>query len=203
MKKALLFARSYSGYHPADYAYTVLSTDLAARGIANADKATEPEAFLDLAGYDLLIMYSDWGEITPEQEQALTSWVEAGGNIVGVHGVAATFKQSEAFHKLLGSLFIKHPAKMPFTVLRRDNAHPITKNVSDAFTVIPDELYILEPKADYQVLLAAEYEGQDVPVVYVRSQGRGRIVYIGLGHGQDNLDTAYLRDLVASACLWA
>ena len=197
-----MFARSFGGYHDADYAYEVVSTELARRGIATVEKATEPDAFLHLQGYDLLLIYSDQGEMTAEQEQALVAWLEAGGALVAIHGATASFSSSEEYHRLIGADFENHPPVMKFAVSRSNTDHMVTVRMPEAITV-EDELYLLRAKADYQILMTARYLSQDVPITYVRQQGKGRIFYTALGHGRSTFDHPRFRDLICYGTRWA
>ena len=202
MKKGLMFAHSYGRYHDADYAYEVVRAEYARRGIASLDKATDTVAFESLQGYDLLVLYSDLGEITGHEEGALVSWVEAGGALVALHGATASFKESAAYHALIGSAFINHPPVMLFEVRRADAEHMVTARLPESLEV-EDELYLLDPRADFHTLMTARYLGKSVPITYVREQGRGRVFYCGLGHARPTLDHPRFRDIVCYGARWA
>ncbi|MHB0874410.1 MAG: ThuA domain-containing protein [Anaerolineae bacterium] len=202
MKKGLMLAGSFAGFHPADYAYDAISADLSRRGIATLDKVKETRALTSLSGYDLLVIYGDRGELSAEEEQALIDWVAQGGALVGVHGATTCFRENAGYHALLGSLFINHPPATRFNVFRDDVEHMITRRVPESFTV-EDELYLLDVKADFQTLLHARYQGTDAPVAYVRHHGKGRVFYCGLGHGKVTLDNPLFHDIIAYGTRWA
>jgi len=202
VKRALMLSRSYGGFHPEDYAFEVISGELTRRGIATVERACDTDCFLSLDGYDLLLIYTDRGELSDEEEQALLGWVEAGGGLVGIHGAAASFDSSEKYHALLGAQFVSHPPKTKFTVWRRDVEHMATVRMPASMTV-NDELYMLEQKADFHALASAKYLGKDLPITYVRSQGDGRVFYTGFGHDRDSLDDPFVRDQIAYGARWA
>jgi scyllo-inositol 2-dehydrogenase (NADP+) len=202
VKKGIMLAGSFAGFHPADYAYDVISADLARRGIATLEKTKETGALTNLGGYDLLVIYGDRGELTAEEEQALSDWVAQGGALVGVHGATTCFRENDGYHALLGALFISHPPVTRFSLFRDSADHMITRRLPDSF-VVEDELYILEPRADFQTLLHARYQGKDAPVAYVRTHGKGRVFYCGLGHGKASLDSPLFADVVAYGTRWA
>lgn len=202
MKNGVMLARSFGAIHPADHAYEAVAADLAVRNIATLEKATETDVLTRLDGRDLLVIYTDMGEMTGEEEAALAGWVERGGALVAIHGAAAGFRDNHTYHALIGSAFVSHPPATRFTVWSRDANHLITRRLPASFAV-EDELYLLEPKADFHALLAARYLGQDVPLAYVRRHGRGRIFYLALGHDRAALDQPRFRDLVAHGARWA
>lgn len=202
MKKGLMFARSFGGFHPADHAFGVVSRELERRGIATVEKATEMDAFSHLGGYDLLLVYSDRGEMTDDQARSLVSWVEAGGALVVLHGGMAAFPQNRIYHELLGADFNGHPPRMPFTVWTVDREHMITRRAPESFT-IEDELYLVTQRCDLHPLLEARQLGQPVPISWVRQQGDGRVFYLGLGHDERALADANFLDLTCHGTRWA
>jgi len=202
MKKGLFLAASFARFHPADYACDRISADLERRGIAKLDKATETGVLTHLGGYDLVVIYGDRGELTAEEEQGLVNWVAGGGALVGVHGATTCFRNNPGYLSLIGSLFVDHPPATRFDVFRDEGEHMVTRRLPASFTV-EDELYILEPKADFQTLLHARYQGTNAPVAYVRTHGKGRVFYCGLGHGKATLDSPLFLDIVSYGTRWA
>ncbi|MGI6208705.1 MAG: ThuA domain-containing protein [Anaerolineae bacterium] len=202
MKKGLMFARSFGGFHPADRAFEVVSAELERRGIATVEKATDMDAFNHLDGYDLLIIYSDRGQMDDDQARALVAWVEGGGALVALHGGMAAFPENAIYHNLLGADFNGHPPRMPFTVWTVDREHMITRRAPESFTV-EDELYLVTQRSDFHTLLEARQLGQPVPISWVREQGRGRVYYLGLGHDAAALAHSTFLDLTCHGTRWA
>ncbi len=202
MRKSLMFARSFGGFHPADAAYQVVSAELARRGIATLDLATEMDAFTNLAGYELLVIYADRGEMTGEQARALTAWVEGGGALVLLHGGMAAFGANTIYHDLAGADFTGHPPKMPFAVRTVDREHQITRRTSESFTT-EDELYTVAPRGDFHTLLEANHQGKPVPLSWAKTVGKGRVFYLGLGHDAVALANPHFLDLTCHGTRWA
>jgi len=197
-----MFARSFGGFHPADAAYQVVSTELARRGIATLERGTEMDAFTSLSRYELLVIYADRGEMTDDQAQSLTAWVEGGGALVILHGGMAAFGDNTIYHDLVGADFTGHPPRMPFTVRTVDGEHQITRRAPESF-VTEDELYTVAPRGDFHTLLEATYLSQAVPISWVRSVGKGRVFYLGLGHDASAMTNRHFLDLTCHGTRWA
>ena len=202
MKRALILSASYAGYHADEAAFAFLAQELARWGIASAERATATEALLHLEGVDLLVVYTDGGELPAEQERSLIQWVESGGALVALHGATASFPQARGYLRLLGARFQEHPPLTRFSVFRADAQHMITVRLPESFSV-EDELYIMEPLSPFHTLLTVRYQGKELPIAWVREQGKGRVCYLGLGHTPQVLQLWPVADFICHGCRWA
>ncbi|ETW97727.1 MAG: hypothetical protein ETSY2_44060 [Candidatus Entotheonella gemina] len=107
-------------------------------------------------------------------------------------------------HEALGSFFLNHPPLSKFQVRVTDASHPLTRGLPASFEVV-DELYLIELQdpATSHILLTTELArdpspagfgfsyDEDTSVLpdgvtrvlgYTRSQGKGGVAYIALGH---------------------
>jgi predicted dehydrogenase len=150
------------------------------------DVTEEMSAFgQGLSNYDALVVFSMGEEsLSASQEKALTKFVEAGGALVGIHCATCQFPKSKAWGQLLGAQFKSHPPQQRFPVEIADWNRPPVLRVSSF--EIHDELYLLKNIApDIQVHATTHWQGEDVPLIWTRTQGQGRIYYNALGHGPD------------------
>ena len=181
--------------HDHDYARLRLLTLLAEREVP----ASVGNDFSDiekwLAVSRLLITYVAGPYPNPAQSAAIQSWMEAGGQWLGLHGTSGgkaervdgirqrrTVKTEH--HAVLGGLFLTHP---PLCRFRVDVvAHPLTQGLGTSFE-IEDEPYFVELQhpGDTQILLTAEYGAQgDWPIVdtlygrdtSLRADGKSRVL---------------------------
>jgi type 1 glutamine amidotransferase len=163
---------------------------------------------------DVVANYTTSQQLTPRQAGALLGSVEGGTGFAGIHGATVTFRETEDYNALVGSLFLRHPRFGEVGVRITDADHPITRGLSD-FSV-PDELYVIQSVGGdfgrYRVLATAEATHREDPAemrdgvqpsTYVKSFGKGRVFYTGLGHDQRCFDSAHFRTIVGRGIVWA
>jgi type 1 glutamine amidotransferase len=147
---------------------------------------------LDRQGCDLLLNYTclfkhrpgydDHGpeKFTTDQVAGLTTWVQAGGGFLAVHASTSMGDSGPELGKLIGGVFLSHPEPFKFTVLPLFGEHPITAGIQ-AFQ-IQDEFYLQKYDPAVQIHMVAEYQNVAYPMVWSRSEGRGRVAHIAPGH---------------------
>jgi hypothetical protein len=167
-----------------------------------------------LADADFLLTYTN--NVIPEGQAlaALERFLDRGGRWLAIHGSAAltrfrppaveiggiklpgltdTPDLAPGYMRLLGVRFVSHLAQQPFTVQRGPVPHPVTEGLTP-FDVV-DEPYILEFRADCDVLLEARYCGeapgyvagpwwddQPRPQLVHHRHGAGEVMYLAPGH---------------------
>ena len=116
----------------------------------------------------------------------------------GADGIVGTPDEAPAFSRLLGTRFAGHPPIAPFKVFVTREDHPITQSLRDFW--VEDELYLTHRTADIDVLLHTAFTGRapefrdaewnepQVPVLYERAVGEGRVLYLTLGHCRGHYD---------------
>ena len=203
---------SHAG-HDMDYARLRLLGMLAEHNDATATVAndfSELDKWLD--GADFLITYVAGPVPNAEQHEGLSNWLEAGGRWFGLHGTsggrAARIEGTrqrrmvkEPHHETLGCFFLNHPPVRRFDVAVHGE-HPLTSGLPESFETV-DELYLIEPIGDSQVLLTTELpedpsppgfgfqydadtslqaDGKTRVLGYVKDIGAGAVAYVALGH---------------------
>ncbi|MFC3608792.1 ThuA domain-containing protein [Stutzerimonas tarimensis] len=166
-------------------------------------------------------------EVIPSEaeQQALRQWVEGGGRWYALHGTNSILQfldnglvdtpdGAPAFMELLGSQFASHPPIEPFRVDVAQPEHPLVAGI-EPFEV-NDERYLMDMKAEVEVLLDTEFEGetpgfvrdrwhkQRHPVLYLRRLGEGAVLYLTLGHCRGHYDLRPLMDFwpQVDRCAW-
>ena len=161
---------------------------------------------------DSLVTYVAGPFPNDTENAAIRSWLEAGGRWFALHGTsggkAARIEGSRgrrmvktSHHETLGAFFLNHPPLRRFTVSVTAD-HPLARDVPTQFDVA-DELYLIEPQGDCEVLLTTELEKDPSPpgfgftydtdtsvqgdgktriLGYTRPVGAGGVTYIALGH---------------------
>jgi uncharacterized protein len=158
-------------------------------------------------------------------QEALRDWVHAGGRWHALHGTNSVLRLMDdgLFHaprwaplmmEVLGSQFLSHPPIAPYTVTIADPDHALTRGVEPFETA--DELYHMEQHGDLHVLLETECreegtgfaEAADAPgvhpVMYIKRQGKGAVLYNTLGHCRGHYDLQPLADWwpTIDRCAW-
>ena len=160
-----------------------------------------------LAGIDVVVNATSTAEATDEQIEALLRRIREGAGFVGIHAASATFLSHPRYLAMVGSRFRRHDPIKQFTVRFTNNDHPITGGLDEYEH--SDELY--ELTADFVdrtnvvplsgITVLAEAEGH--PMVYVKTHGKGRVVYLASGHDARSLDQPTFRTLFNRAVAWA
>jgi len=156
----------------------------------------------NLSKFNVFVCYYTLGKLTGEQLNVLLDFVSSGKGFVGLHSAADSFRENYAYLSMLGGIFRTHPAHQVFHIEVSDKNHPITKGVSDFG--IYDELYILyhDPKR-YHLLLHCTWEGDKQPVAWIREHGKGRVLYLSLGHTEEALKNEKFQRLLTEGVKWA
>ena len=111
---------------------------------------------------------------------AFVNYVEAGNSILFLHSGTALYQDTPSLCKLMGGVFVGHPAQCPVTVEPLAD-HPLTVG-SSAFTG-HDEHYQMEmndPNVDHFLSTTSEHGTQ--PGGWTRTQGKGKVCVLTPGH---------------------
>ncbi len=147
---------------------------------------------LDRVGCDLVLMYTclskhrqdtdDSGpeKMTGDQISGLRRWVRQGGGLLAVHAATVIGDSSPPLGRLLGGIFLSHPQPFSFTVTPLSHEHPITAGIP-AFEIF-DEFYIQKYDPCVEIHMAAVFQDRLYPMVWSRSEARGRVVVLAPGH---------------------
>jgi len=155
-----------------------------------------------LAELDVLVLYTTGEVLGSHQAQALLSFVQRGGGLVGIHAATCSFQDSEVYMDLIAGKFIRHPEHQVITIEIEDPEHPITQGL-ESFEV-PDELYLMETQpARYHLLATCPFEAEQVHVAWAREEGEGRVYYCSLGHGPESLSHPSVQQLHLRGAEWA
>lgn len=135
-----------------------------------------------------------------EELRALTEWVRGGGGLVALHATAVAAKAHPELARLLGGSFLFHPPEQRFRVYPSYEEHAVTEGVQ-AFE-LTDELYRLRCTSAEAIHLVAIDRGLAYPLGWSRREGRGRVVYLALGHDARVWQLPEYRKLVVQALRW-
>jgi type 1 glutamine amidotransferase len=167
---------------------------------------------LEQAKFDLVLSYTclykhrpgydDRGpeNMTDAQVRGLRDWVRNGGGLLAAHAATCIAESSPALGRLFGGVFVSHPVPFTFTVYPVSCEHPITSGIP-SFEV-HDEFYIQNYNPSVKIHMAAVYKEAIHPMVWSRSEGRGRVAHIAPGHFPAVWDTSAYQRLMLQAAGW-
>ncbi len=145
-----------------------------------------------MAKYAILIVNADRRDpefkFTEGQQRALLDFVKSGHGFVAIHGADnAAPDWLPEWREMLGGIF-SHKGlpdgkvrKGEYTVKIADTASPITRGIKDF--PLKDELYYhIQMQPGVEPLATVNHDGQDWPVAWTRTFGKGKVFHTPLGH---------------------
>jgi hypothetical protein len=207
-KRALFVWGGWEGHTPKQ-CVDLFAPWLAEQGF-NVEISDTLDSFSD-AEYlvDLSLIVPNWtlGHLSPDQERNLVEAVgTAGVGIAGWHGgMGDAFRGNTEYQFMVGGQFVAHPGDLlpEWIVKVVDPRHPITQGI-DRFALRDTERYYLHVDPSNEVLAETRMEqGFDMPVVWTRPWGRGRVAYASFGHTYQDFDVPEAREIVQRSFLWA
>ena len=195
---------AHARYHDTDFARLEILKLLAEHSHIRTRVSHDFSDVDAIAAADFLISYTCDLRPTEEESVALRDFVSSGGRWIALHGTNAILeigpegmycpRDHETFMETLGSRFISHPPRMPYTVTVSNPDHPLVSGI-EAFET-DDELYLCEYYGEVNPLLETRFTGtfqsgyvennwpEDEPrlVAYTHPVGDGEVLYLTLGH---------------------
>ncbi|QTN00470.1 hypothetical protein ERJ70_14880 [Sediminibacillus dalangtanensis] len=214
MKKALIFQGGWEGHEPAEVAEIlagILQEEKFEVKTTDSLKTLEQE---DLNGYDLIVPNWTQGEITNEQLKPLLEAVASGTGLAGLHGgLGDSFRKATDYHFMVGGQWVAHPGNdgVEYTVHIKDPGHPLTYDIKD-FTVVSEQYYMhVDPAVNvhaYTTFPVADgpHAGNgevDMPVVWTKKWGNGKVYYCSLGHVAEIVRMPEVTALMRNGFNWA
>jgi type 1 glutamine amidotransferase len=214
-RQALIVQGGWDGHEPVQVA------EVFRKALVEMDFKVEVsdtlDAFLDadkLMGLHLIIPVWTMGKIKGEQLNPVLRAVEAGTGIAGCHGgMCDSFRESTEWQFMTGGQWVAHPGNdtVTYMVNIKKGSNPLVEGIND-FSVKSEQYYVHVDPA-IEVLATTRFptfeglhspNGQvDVPVVWTKRWGKGRVFYNSLGHHADIFDAAEPLEIMKRGFLWA
>ena len=215
MKKALIFWGGWEGHQP----------ELVAKRFAGMleDAGYTPEVYdtLDcladgekLKEYELIVPVWTGGAIEHEYVNNMSKAIASGVGLAGCHGgMCDTFKNSADWQFITGGQWVRHPGgpDVEYTVNVIRGSSPLIEGVED-FKVLSEQYYLhVDPAVE--VLASTRFpqvqyyntsnKPIDMPVIWTKYWGNGRIYYTSLGHQASVFDIPEAYELTKRGLIWA
>jgi len=177
------------------------------------------DVLLDTAKVQALSLFIPvWtsGKITGDQSKSIIEAVKAGVGIGGCHGgMCDAFRDNCDWQFMTGGQWVAHPGNdgVKHRIYIKDPDHPITTGLKD-FDVASEQYYLhVDPAVRVLATTTFPTPGVDgphngngffeMPQVWTKYFGQGRVFYNALGHHADIFDIPEARELMRRGFKWA
>lgn len=216
MKKALIFYGGWDGHEPEKV--SLRFQKLLEKNGYQVNRCAGVECLKDreeLLLYDLIVPCFTGGVLPPEYERNVSYAVSRGVGMAGCHGgMCDAFRNSTEWQFITGGQWVSHPGGdgVTYTVSIHKGTSPIVEGLDD-FKVVSEHYYLhvdpsVEVLASTRFPLVNFYHAAnkpvDMPVVWTKYWGFGRVFYCSLGHHDDVFDSSPSAGvLMERGMLWA
>jgi uncharacterized protein len=169
----------------------------------------------DLLTHDVIVLYDMPKAITEAQKAKFLSLFDKGIGVVVLHHALVSYQHWPDYERIIGGRYPEedgksgavteqvgwqHDVDVPVVIVAKD--HPITAGLKDF--VINDEIYWgFRVGPDVMPLLTTTHPKSGKPLMWTRTEGKSRLVYLQLGHGPSAFKDSNYRHLVARSIRWA
>ncbi|HAP56905.1 MAG: ThuA domain-containing protein [Sphaerochaeta sp.] len=214
-KKALLLVGGWDGHQP-ELVAKRFSTFLGESGFEvqlerSLDILQDREYLFSL---DLFIPIWTMGELHSKLTNHLADAIGSGVGVAGCHGgMCDAFRTNVLWQFIMGGNWVAHPGSdgVPYRVHIKHSSSELTRDVQD-FAVCSEQYYLhVDPAVE--VLATTTFPTVDwyhstngvvqMPVVWTKKWGYGRVFYNSLGHHDDVFDIPEAWTLMKRGLLWA
>jgi len=214
MKKALIVWGGWEGHQPKEVA-EIFRGQLAEEGF-DTEVADTLEAFADgekLMGLDLIVPVWTMGRISQEWVNNVSAAVQSGVGLAGCHGgMCDAFRENTDWQFMTGGQWIAHPGNdgTEYNVEIKAGSSPLVEGIED-FTVSTEQYYLHVDPAN-EVLATTRFpvapgphspnKAVDMPVIWTKRWGHGRVYYNSLGHQADIMEIPVVKELMRRGFNW-
>jgi len=214
-RKALIVWGGWDGHQPREVAE--IFRDVLTKENFDVEMSDTLDAFLGaekLRRLSLIVPVWTMGKITNEQVKPVLEAVQGGVGIAGCHGgMCDSFRENTEWQFMTGGQWVAHPGNdgVKYRVKIGPAKNPITEGMAD-FEVSSEQYYMhVDPAV--KILATTRFptadgphvgNGQvDMPVVWTKMFGKGRVYYNSLGHQANIVSIPAVLELMRRGFLWA
>ncbi|WP_019636807.1 ThuA domain-containing protein [Paenibacillus fonticola] len=215
MKKALIVWGGWDGHEPEQVAG--IFADILKGHQFDVEVADTLEAYADaekLMNLDLIVPVWTMGDIPQAFVNNVSAAVQNGTGLAGCHGgMCDSFRHNVDWQFMTGGQWVAHPGNdgVEYTVEIKQSSSPLVAGMED-FKVASEQYYLhVDPAVE--VLATTRFpvadgphrlnKAVDMPVVWTKRWGVGRVYYNSLGHHADIVALPQVTELMTRGLLWA
>ncbi|MFC5405783.1 ThuA domain-containing protein [Cohnella soli] len=215
MKKALIVWGGWSGHQPEEVAH--IFRDVLQKEGYEVEVSDTLQAFADaekLKALDLIIPVWTMDEIDQKLVDNVSEAVQGGVGLAGCHGgMCDSFRQNVDWQFMTGGQWVAHPGNdgVEYTVNIQNGSSSLLADIGD-FNVTSEQYYLhvdpaVEVLATTRFPLApgphSHNKPVDMPVVWTKRWGVGRVFYCSLGHQANIIEMPQVKEIMRRGLLWA
>jgi uncharacterized protein len=210
-RSALIVWGGWEGHQPEQCAAIVEKFLVEDGFVVEKENKTTVFADPDLVRFDLIIPIYSMGSIADAESKNLCAAVESGVGLAGFHGgMGDSFRSNTNYQFMTGGQWVAHPGNViSYRVNIVDKSDPITAGIEDFD--YDSEQYYMHVDPGNHVLATTKFsgdyyswiEGVQMPVVWRRMHGRGKVFYSSLGHLASEFAVYEMATLFRRGMLWA
>ncbi|WP_025678512.1 ThuA domain-containing protein, partial [Paenibacillus polymyxa] len=210
MRKALIVWGGWNGHEPEQVA-AIFERILKEEGF-KVEVSSTLEAYQDaekLLGLDLIVPMWTMGQIEQELINNVSAAVQSGVGLAGCHGgMCDAFRNNVDWQFMTGGQWVAHPGNdgVEYMVNIKRGSSPLLDHIED-FQVISEQYYLhVDPAVE--VLATTRFPvvpgphsangPVDMPVVWTKRWGNGRVFYNSLGHHADIIEIPQVTEMMRS-----
>jgi type 1 glutamine amidotransferase len=214
-RKALVVWGGWDGHQPREVAD--IFRDLLAKEKFDVEVSDSLDVFLEaekLRQMNLIVPVWTMGKISQEQLKPVLTAVEGGVGIAGCHGgMCDSFREATEWQFMTGGQWVAHPGNdgVKYRVKMGPAKSAVTEGMAD-FDVSSEQYYMhVDPAV--KVLATTRFPTADgphtgngpvdMPVVWTKTFGKGRVFYNSLGHQANIVLMPPVLELMRRGFLWA
>ncbi|WP_084245757.1 ThuA domain-containing protein [Planomicrobium okeanokoites] len=214
-KKALIVQGGWDGHEPEQVAE--IYKELLVAENFDVEIANTLDAYADaekLKALDLIVPNWTMGEIDSQYVRNVSEAVINGVGLAGSHGgMCDSFRKNVDWQFMTGGNWVAHPGNdgIEYLVNIKHSSSPLLEGMND-FKVVSEQYYLhVDPAVE--VLATTRFpvaEGPhalngavDMPVVWTKRWGLGRVFYNSLGHSADIIAMPEVSLIMKKGFLWA
>ena len=160
---------------------------------------------------DLIIQHITMSKMSGSESRALQEAVKRGVGLAGSHGgLGDAFRNNTEYQYMIGGQFVKHPGgQVDYTVNITAPENPLVMDIKDF--ALHSEQYYMHIDPAITILATTQFtgendawiEGIEIPVVWTKPYGKGRIFYSSLGHNEEDFDIPQVWEIITRGITWA
>ncbi|MDN4079412.1 ThuA domain-containing protein [Paenibacillus polymyxa] len=214
MRKALIVWGGWNGHEPEQVAAIferILKEEQFEVEVSNTlDAYQDAEKLL---GLNLIIPMWTMGQIEQELVNNVSAAVQSGVGLAGCHGgMCDAFRNNVDWQFMTGGQWVAHPGNdgVEYMVNIKRGSSPLLDHIEDF--QVKSEQYYLHVDPAVEVLATTRFPvvpgphsangPVDMPVVWTKRWGSGRVFYNSLGHHADIIDIPQVTEMMRSGFLW-
>ncbi|MBN2983119.1 ThuA domain-containing protein [Cohnella algarum] len=214
MRKALIVWGGWDGHQPREVAEIFRAT--LEKEQFEVEVSDTLEAFADadkLKALDLIVPVWTMGRIEQQLVNNVSQAVQSGVGLAGCHGgMCDAFRENVDWQFMTGGQWVAHPGNdgTEYTVNIRHSSSPLVEGIEDF--AVKTEQYYLHVDPAVEVLATTRFpvapgphslnKAVDMPVIWTKRWGVGRVYYNSLGHHADIMEIPVVTELMRRGFLW-